>query len=139
MFRVKLVYSMGGPDGTEQSRPYGGRGVRAQRQAEPEASCQGCRPAAASASQQPPRAQQWPATAGPVEEIPMVFSGQVLVNPLSGERFACHTTAGDSAGELLTFDLVVEPHGRVPAGPVPPAPPGCLEVLAGTMRFAPRP
>jgi quercetin dioxygenase-like cupin family protein len=65
----------------------------------------------------------------------MVFSGQVLVNPLSGERFIFHTTADDSAGELLTFDLVVGPHGRVPGGHVHPAQQESFEVLAGTMRF----
>lgn len=65
----------------------------------------------------------------------MVLSGQVLVNPLSGERFVFPTTAGGSAGELLTFDLVVEPRGRVPGGHVHPAQQESFEVLAGTMRF----
>jgi len=30
----------------------------------------------------------------------MAFSGQVLHNPVSGERFVFHTTAGDSAGGM---------------------------------------
>ena len=50
----------------------------------------------------------------------MAFNGQVLYNPVSGEKFVFHTTAGDSAGKLLEFDLVVEPHGRVPGGACPP-------------------
>jgi hypothetical protein len=57
----------------------------------------------------------------------MAFRGQVLVNPVSGERFVFHTTAAESHGKLLEFDLVVEPHG-CPAGmstrpsPARPAP-----------------
>lgn len=50
----------------------------------------------------------------------MTFSGRVLHNPGSGERFIFHTTAGEPGGELLEFDLVVEPHGRVPGGHVHP-------------------
>jgi quercetin dioxygenase-like cupin family protein len=65
----------------------------------------------------------------------MVFSGQVLCNPVSGERFVFHTTAGDSAGELLEFDLVVEPHGRVPGGHVHPGQQESFEVQAGIVKF----
>ena len=46
----------------------------------------------------------------------MAFPGQILVNPDSGERFIFRTTAGESRGELLEFDTVIEPHGRVPGG-----------------------
>lgn len=38
----------------------------------------------------------------------MPFSAQVLHNPVSGERFVFHTTAGDSAGRPLEF----RPGGR---------------------------
>ena len=65
----------------------------------------------------------------------MAFSGQVLHNPVSGERFVFHTTAGDSAGRLLEFDLVVEPHGRVPGGHVHPGQQESFEVREGIMRF----
>src|SRR5215831_15115366 len=65
----------------------------------------------------------------------MAFSGQVLDNPVSGERFVFHATADDSAGEMLEFDLVVDPHGRVPGGHVHPAQRESFQVLAGTMRF----
>jgi quercetin dioxygenase-like cupin family protein len=65
----------------------------------------------------------------------MAFSGQVLSNPVSGERFVFHTTAGDSAGELLEFDLVVEPHGRVPGGHVHPGQQESFEVRAGIVKF----
>ncbi len=65
----------------------------------------------------------------------MAFSGQVLDNSVSGERFVFHTTADDSAGEMLEFDLVVDPHGRVPGGHAHPAQRESFQVLAGTMRF----
>jgi hypothetical protein len=44
----------------------------------------------------------------------MAFAGQVLDNPISGERFIFQQTAGDTGGQLLAFDLVLAPHGRVP-------------------------
>jgi quercetin dioxygenase-like cupin family protein len=65
----------------------------------------------------------------------MAFSGQVLDNPVSGERFIFHTTAGESAGKLLEYDLVLAPDGKVPGGHVHPGQQESFEVLAGTMRF----
>ena len=65
----------------------------------------------------------------------MAFSGQVLHNPVSAEQFVFHTTAGDSAGRLLQFDLVVEPHGRVPGGHVHPGQQESFEVREGIMKF----
>ena len=65
----------------------------------------------------------------------MAFSGQVIDNRVSGERFIFHTTSGDSGGRLLEFDLVVEPHGRVPAGHVHPGQQESFEVLEGIMKF----
>lgn len=65
----------------------------------------------------------------------MAFSGQVLDNPVSGERFIFRRTADDTAGELLTFDMVVEPHGRLPGGHVHPTQRESFEVLTGTMKF----
>jgi len=65
----------------------------------------------------------------------MAFSGQVLDNPGSGERFIFLTTAADTSGQLLEFDLVVEPHGRVPGGHVHPGQQESFEVRQGLMRF----
>jgi quercetin dioxygenase-like cupin family protein len=65
----------------------------------------------------------------------MAFSGQVLDNPVSGERFIFHKLADDTAGELLAFDLVVQPDGRVPGGHVHPVQQERFQVLSGTMRF----
>lgn len=65
----------------------------------------------------------------------MAYSGEVHVNPVSGEKFVFHTTAGDSAGKLLEFHLTVEPHGQVPGGHMHPSQREVFEVLDGTMRF----
>jgi quercetin dioxygenase-like cupin family protein len=65
----------------------------------------------------------------------MAYRGQVLDNPVTGERFVFHATSDDTAGKLLEFDLVVEPHGRVPGGHVHPGQQESFEVLDGTVKF----
>ena len=65
----------------------------------------------------------------------MGYRGQVLDNPVTGERFVFHTTSDDTAGELLEFDLVVRPDGRVPGGHVHPGQQESFEVLDGTVKF----
>ena len=59
----------------------------------------------------------------------MGYRGQILSNPVAGERFVFHGTSDDTAGKLLEFDLVVEPHGRVPGGHVHPGQQESFEVL----------
>jgi hypothetical protein len=66
----------------------------------------------------------------------MGYRGQVLDNPVTGERFVFHATSDDTAGKLLEFDLVVEPHGRVPGGHVHPGQQESFEILEGTMSSA---
>jgi hypothetical protein len=39
----------------------------------------------------------------------MGYRGQVLDNPVTGERFVFHATSDDTVGKLLEFDLVVQP------------------------------
>jgi quercetin dioxygenase-like cupin family protein len=65
----------------------------------------------------------------------MAFSGQVLDNPISKERFIFHKTSGDTAGELLAFDLVLDPDGRVPGGHIHPVQQESFQILEGTVRF----
>jgi quercetin dioxygenase-like cupin family protein len=65
----------------------------------------------------------------------MAFSGQVLDNPISKERFIFHQTSDDTAGALLAFDLVVDPDGRVPGGHVHPVQQESFEILRGTVKF----
>jgi quercetin dioxygenase-like cupin family protein len=65
----------------------------------------------------------------------MAFSGQVLDNPISKERFIFHKTSDDTEGALLAFDLVVDPDGRVPGGHVHPVQQESFQVLSGAMKF----
>jgi quercetin dioxygenase-like cupin family protein len=65
----------------------------------------------------------------------MAFPGQVLDNPVSGERFIFSKTAADTAGELLAVEFVVAPDGRVPGAHVHPVQEESFEVVSGTMRF----
>lgn len=65
----------------------------------------------------------------------MAFSGQVLDNPVSGERFTFVRTAADTKGELLVFDLELSPDGRVPGAHVHPLQEERFEVMQGTMKF----
>lgn len=63
------------------------------------------------------------------------FTGKVLDNPISGERFVFHQTASDTGGQLLAFDLVLTPDGHVPGGHVHPVQEERFQVLRGTMKF----
>ena len=42
----------------------------------------------------------------------MAYAGQILDNPVSGERIIFRRTAADTGGELLAFDLELQPDGR---------------------------
>jgi quercetin dioxygenase-like cupin family protein len=65
----------------------------------------------------------------------MAFSGEVLVNPISGERFTFRRTAADTNGELLAFDLELSPGGRVPGAHVHPVQEERFEVVTGSLQF----
>jgi quercetin dioxygenase-like cupin family protein len=65
----------------------------------------------------------------------MAHAGQILENPVSGERFVFRRTAADTDGELLEFDLHLAPDGRVPRRHVHPYQDQRFEVLNGAMRF----
>src|SRR5919106_6821379 len=65
----------------------------------------------------------------------MAFSGQVLDNPVSGERFTFIKTAADTNGELLVVDLELSPDGQVPGAHVHPLQEERFEVMQGTMKF----
>jgi mannose-6-phosphate isomerase-like protein (cupin superfamily) len=65
----------------------------------------------------------------------MAFSGEVLVNPISGERFTFRKTAADTNGELLAFDLELSSDGRVPGAHVHPIQEEHFEVVTGTLQF----
>ena len=65
----------------------------------------------------------------------MAYTGQILDNPVSGERFIFRKTAADTDGELLEIDLELAADGHVPGKHVHPVQEERLEVLSGTMKF----
>jgi quercetin dioxygenase-like cupin family protein len=65
----------------------------------------------------------------------MAHSGQVLDNPISGERITFRRTAAETGGELLAIDLELAPDGRVPGAHVHPVQEERFEVVKGTMKF----
>ena len=65
----------------------------------------------------------------------MAYAGQVIENPVSGERFTFRKTAADTGGELLAFDLDLSEDGHTPGLHVHPVQEERFEVIKGTMRF----
>ncbi len=65
----------------------------------------------------------------------MAYAGQVLDNPITGERIIFRQTAADSDGELLAIDLFLAPDGHVPGAHVHPSQEERFEVVSGTMKF----
>ena len=56
----------------------------------------------------------------------MAYTGQILDNPVSGERIIFRKTAADTDGELLELDLELAPDGHVPGKHVHPVAGGAL-------------
>jgi len=50
----------------------------------------------------------------------MAHAGQILENPISGEKIIFRQTAAETDGELLAFELVLAPGGAVPGAHVHP-------------------
>jgi quercetin dioxygenase-like cupin family protein len=65
----------------------------------------------------------------------MANAGQVLENPISGERIVFRETAADTGGELLAIELELSPSGHAPGMHVHPLQEERFEVIAGKMRF----
>lgn len=65
----------------------------------------------------------------------MAKAGDVIENPLAGERFVFRKTARDTNGELLQFDLFVKPHGAVPVEHIHPLQEERFEVISGTVKL----
>ena len=65
----------------------------------------------------------------------MAYSGQIIENPVSGERIVFRKTAADTNGEYLEIDLYLAPDGHVPGAHVHPKQEERFEVLSGTMKF----
>jgi mannose-6-phosphate isomerase-like protein (cupin superfamily) len=69
------------------------------------------------------------------EGADMAYAGQILDNPVSGERITFRKTAADTGGELLEFDFELAADGQVPGKHVHPSQEERFEVLSGTMKF----
>src|SRR4051794_27272696 len=65
----------------------------------------------------------------------MAHAGQIIDNPVSGERIEFIATAADTAGERLEFELTLTPDGHVPGAHVHPEQEERFHVLEGTMKF----
>jgi mannose-6-phosphate isomerase-like protein (cupin superfamily) len=65
----------------------------------------------------------------------MAYTGQIIENPVSGERITFLQTARDTAGELLEFELELTPDGHVPGAHVHPQQEERFHVLSGRMQF----
>jgi quercetin dioxygenase-like cupin family protein len=65
----------------------------------------------------------------------MARAGQIIENPVTGERITFIRTAQDTAGERLEFELELDADGRVPGAHVHPEQEERFHVLEGTMRF----
>ena len=63
------------------------------------------------------------------------LSARTLDHPISGERFVFLESSGETDGELLAFELTLQPGGRVPGGPVHPGQEERFHVEAGRMWF----
>lgn len=60
---------------------------------------------------------------------------RVLDNPRSGERIVIRQSAAETHGQVLVFDLYLQPGGHVPAGHVHPRQEERFTVIDGRVRF----
>jgi quercetin dioxygenase-like cupin family protein len=65
----------------------------------------------------------------------MAYAGQIIENPVSGEKITFRKTAADTDGELLAIELELSPNGHVPGAHVHPNQEERFEVVAGRMKF----
>src|SRR5919202_1072382 len=96
----------------------------------------GMGPASTGGTDEPERAGQpvEPTEVTSSETIPA--AGQVITNPISGERIVIRESAAQTGGRLLAFDLFLPPGAHVPARHVHPVQKEQFTVIAGRMRFS---
>jgi mannose-6-phosphate isomerase-like protein (cupin superfamily) len=63
----------------------------------------------------------------------MAHAGQIIDNPVSGERIVFRKTAAGTGGQLLAFDLYLTPDGHVPGSHVHPIVEESFTVLEGRL------
>jgi quercetin dioxygenase-like cupin family protein len=69
------------------------------------------------------------------EKAATVYCGDVIENPLSGERIRIRGAAPDTSGSVLEWELMLAPGGRVPSSHAHPEQEEIFTVLVGRMRF----
>lgn len=67
---------------------------------------------------------------------PPAAAERIIHNPVSGERIVIRTSAAQTNGQLLVFDLTLPPGGHVPARHAHPIQEERFTVLEGRMRFS---
>ena len=65
----------------------------------------------------------------------MAYAGQMVENPVTGERIVFRQTSADTNGELVAIDLALPPGGHVPGVHIHPLQEERFEVTAGQMKF----
>ena len=65
----------------------------------------------------------------------MAYAGQILENPVTGERITFRKTSAETNGEYVEIDLELAADGAVPGTHVHPKQVEIFEVLEGTMKF----
>jgi quercetin dioxygenase-like cupin family protein len=65
----------------------------------------------------------------------MAYAGQMVENPVTGERIVFRQTAADTNGELLAIDLSLPVGGHVPGVHVHPLQEEAFHVTSGKMKF----
>jgi mannose-6-phosphate isomerase-like protein (cupin superfamily) len=63
----------------------------------------------------------------------MIHAGDVIENPVTGERIVFHETSRETNGEAVLFETFVQPHGFVAAAHVHPKQEERFEVVSGTL------
>src|SRR5918996_224573 len=63
----------------------------------------------------------------------MIHAGDVIENPVTGERIVFHETSRETQGEGVLFETFVQPHGFVAAAHVHPKQEERFEVVSGTL------
>ena len=65
----------------------------------------------------------------------MIRAGDMIENPVTGERIVFHKTSRETGGEAVVIETFVQPHGFVAAAHVHPSQEERFEVLAGSVGF----
>ena len=65
----------------------------------------------------------------------MAYAGQMVENPVTGERIVFRQTSADTGGELVAIDLALPVGGHVPGMHIHPLQEERFEVTSGRMKF----